>query len=58
MALSITAANVTAITKHAKPRIISGIVDNQQAISTAASIRRCASAISWRNSRMRARTSR
>ena len=32
MALSITAANVTAITKHAKPRIISGIVDNQQAI--------------------------
>ena len=32
MALSITAANVTAISKSAKPRIVSGIVDNQQAI--------------------------
>lgn len=32
MALTITAANVTAISKSAKPRIVSGIVDNQQAI--------------------------
>jgi putative chitinase len=32
MPISITAANITAITKHAKQRIISGIVDNQQAI--------------------------
>jgi putative chitinase len=32
MALAITQQNILALTKHAKPRIISGIVDNQQAI--------------------------
>lgn len=32
MSLSITPANITAISKHAKPQIISGIVNNQQAI--------------------------
>jgi putative chitinase len=32
MAITITADNIKALTKHAVPRIISGIVDNQQAI--------------------------
>jgi putative chitinase len=32
MALAIAEKNIRALTKHAKPRIISGIVDNQQAI--------------------------
>src|SRR5215207_8865034 len=32
MSTTITADNIRALTKHAVPRIISGIVDNQQAI--------------------------